>query len=110
MDFQIGIAPDDLIITSDRPVIQWPPDENELYNRPKAVVFPLTSRLVLYLFPIVDNKQIGRSFFFDMSKEQIRDIQVNVAVCARRWIISRNAISDDQYERIKEGRSRLNSI
>ena len=110
MDFQIGIAPDDLIITSDRPVIQWPPDENELFNRPKAVVFPLTSRLVLYLFPIVDNKQIGRSFFFDMSKEQIRDIQVNVAVCARRWIISRNAISDDQYEMIRKGREGMNSF
>ena len=40
---------DDLIITSDRPSTIWPPTEDELYNRPRAVVFPLTSRLVLYL-------------------------------------------------------------
>lgn len=63
MDFRIGIAPDDLIITSDRPVIQWTPDENELFNRSKAVVFPLTSRLVLYLFPSIDDQQTRGSFF-----------------------------------------------
>ena len=106
MEAQIGIAPDDVIITSDRPVIEWAPKENELFNRPRAVAFPLTSRLVLYLFPIENIHQIGRSFFFKLSDEQIKDIQTNVAVCAREWIFSRNALTDDQLERIKEGRSR----
>ena len=110
MEFQIGVAFDDLIITSDRPVIEWPPEENELFNRPKAVMFPLTSRLVLYLFPILTAQQIGRSFFFIMNKKQIGDTQMNVAACARRWIFSRNAITDEQLEMIKEGRNWLNNI
>lgn len=107
MEFQIGIAPDDVIITSDRPVIEWKPDKNELYNRPKAVMFPLSSRLCLYLFPITDQSQIGRSFFFALSDTQISDIQINVAVCARRWIFSRESLTEEQRERIKEGRRRL---
>ena len=109
MEAQIGIASDDVIITSDRPIMEGPPKDIELFNRPQAVAFPLTSKLVLYLFPIETDQQIGRSFFFEMSDEQIKDIQTNVAVCAREWIFSRNALTDDQMERIKEGRSRWDS-
>lgn len=110
MEAQIGIASDDVIITSDRPVIEWPPKDIELFNRPRAVAFPLTSKLVLYLFPIETDQQIGRSFFFELSDEQIRDIQTNVAVCTREWIFSRNALTDEQMERIKEGRSRWDTL
>ncbi len=109
MEAQIGIASDDVIITSDRPIIEWPPKDIELFNCPRAVAFPLTSKLVLYLFPIETEQQIGRSFFFELSDEQIKDIQTNVAVCAREWIFSRNALTEEQMERIKEGRSRWNS-
>ena len=106
MEAQIGIASDDVIITSDRPIIEWPPKETELLNRPQAVAFPLTSRLVLYLFPIEHDQQIGRSFFFELSEEQIKDIQTQVAVCAREWIFSRDELTDEQMERIREGRNR----
>ena len=107
MAFQIGIADDDVIITSDRPVVLYPPDENELYNRPKAVVFPLTSRLVLYLFALNDAEAIKRSLFIKLSEEQINDIQHNVAVYAREWIYSRNPLTKEQLERVKEARARL---
>ena len=107
MAFQIGIADDDVIITSDRAVILWPPDKNELYNRPKAVAFPLTSRLVLYLFPIEDVQPIGRNCFFRLTQEQINDIQYNVAIYAREWIYSRNPLTTAQLERVKEARKRL---
>lgn len=106
MEVQIGITSDDVIITSDRPIIEWPSNKKELFNRPRAVAFPLTSRLVLYMFPIETDQQIGRNCFFQLSEEQIKDIQINVAVCAREWIFSRNALTDEQLERIREGRSR----
>lgn len=101
MEFQIGVTSDDLIITSDRPVVEWPPDENELFNRPQAVMFPLTSKLVLNLFPILNTQQMGRSFFYVLNEGQIRDVQINVTSCARRWIFSRNAITNEQLEIIK---------
>lgn len=110
MAFQIGIADDDVIITSDRPVVLYPPDENEMYNRPKAVVFPLTSRLVLYLFPFEIVEPIGRNCFIRLTEEQINDIQHNVAVYAREWIYSRNPLTKEQLERVKEAMERLPRI
>ena len=107
MAFQIGIANEDDIITSDRPVVIWPPHENELYNRPRAVAFPLTSRLVLYLFPVESVAPLGRNCFFRMSEEQICDIQTNIAVYAKEWIFSRKPLAKEQIERIKEARLRL---
>jgi hypothetical protein len=110
MAFQIGIADEDVIITSDRPFVVWPPDENELYNRPKAVAFPLTSRLVLYLFALNDVEAIKSSFFIKLSEEQIRDIQENITVCAKKWLYSRNPLTEEQMNRVKSARNRsLNS-
>lgn len=91
MFFQIGFTDEHTIITSDRPVIQWPSHDNS-DNRPRAVAFPLTSRLVLYLFPIEKAEQNGVSCFFKLSEQQINDIQTNIAVCARRWIYSKKAL------------------
>jgi hypothetical protein len=107
MAFQIGIANEDVIITSDRPFVFWSPYENELYNRPKAVAFPLTSRLVLYLFPVESVAPLGRNCFFRMREEQVCDIQTNVAVCAKEWIYSRKPLTKEQIERIKDARCRL---
>jgi len=106
MFFQIGFTDGDAIITSDRPVIQWPSHDSS-DNRPRAVAFPLTSRLVLYLFPIENAEQNETSCFFKMSEQQINSIQTNIAVCARRWIYSKNMLTDDQLEIIKEARARL---
>ena len=106
MSFQIGIAPDDVIISSDRPVIMWPPKENEQFNRPRAVVFPLTSRLVLYLFPMEDRKYIGNDWFTYLSDEQIKNIQMYVAAGARDWIYSKEPLSKEQIEIIKKARQK----
>ena len=107
MAFQIGIADEDIIFTSDRPFVVWPPDENELYNRPKAVAFPLTSRLVLHLFALNDVEAIKSSFFIKLSEEQIRDIQENITVCAKKWLYSRNPLTEEQMNRVKSARNRL---
>ena len=107
MAFQIGIADEDIIFTSDRPFVVWPPDENELYNRPKAFAFPLTSRLVLYLFALNDVEEIKSSFFIKLSEEQIRDIQENITVRAKKWLYSRNPLTEEQMNRVKSARNRL---
>ena len=107
MAFQIGIADEDVIITSDRPFVVWPPDENELYNRPKALAFPLTSRLLLYLFAMNEVEAINSSFFIRLSENQINDIQENVTVCAKKWLYSRNPLTEEQMNRVKSVRNRL---
>lgn len=102
MTFQIGVAPDDCIITCDRPVIEWKPYENELYGRPRAVVFPLTSRLVLYMYPIETVPTGDHCFFFKMDEKQIEDVQYNVVVSSREWIYSKKPFEGKLLENIKK--------
>ena len=104
MAFQIGIADEDTIITSDRPVTIWPPKEDEQYNRPRAVAFPLTSRLLLYMFPEESVNPIARNCFVRLSESQINDLYGNTAVSARNWIYSRNRLTPEQLRMIKEAR------
>ena len=105
MAYQIGMASDDVIFTSDRPVVQWPSHNEEYLNRPKALVFPLTSRLVLFLYPLEDVAQIGWNYFFQLDQGSIHDVQMDVAVCAREWIYSREKLSNEQMKIIWEARN-----
>ena len=98
MAFQIGITDDDVIITSDRPVVLWPPKENEQYNRPKAVAFPLTSKLLLYLFPAESVDPIARNCFIKLTPQHINDLYRNLSVYAKRWIYSKNALTEEQLK------------
>lgn len=101
MAFRIGYTSDDVIITSDRPVIEWPPDKNEKDNRPQAVAFPLTSRLVLFMY---SQEPAGNSTFFELNEEHIRNIQHNVSLLAREKIFSRYPLNEEQIEIAKEAR------
>ena len=108
MAYQIGIADEDIIITSDRPVVLWPPKENEQYNRPRAVAFPLTSKLLLYLFPLESVDPIARNCFVRLSVDQINDFYSYCSVYARNWIYSRNPLTEEQLTFIREARSGMN--
>ena len=107
MAYQIGLTDDDVIITSDRPVIFWFPKEDDPYDRPRAVVFPLTSKLVLYLFPMESVDPIARNCFIRLSKNQINDINAFVAGNARNWIYSRYPLTQEQLETVNEVRKHV---
>lgn len=104
MAYQIGMASDDVIFTSDRPIVQWPSHAGEYLNRPKALVFPFTSRLVLFMYPLEEVAQIGWNYFFQLDQGKIHDIQADIAVCAREWIYSREKLSNEQMKIIREAR------
>ena len=106
MAYQIGIADEDIIITSDRPVVIWFPKENEQHNRPRAIAFPLTSRLLLYMFPEESVDPIARNCFVKLSDDQINDLYVNTAVSARNWIYSRSQLTTEQLGIIREARKK----
>ncbi len=107
MAFQIGLATNDVIFTSDRPFVQWPSHNEEYPNRPQALVFPLTSRLVLHLYPIEDVEKTGWNYLFSLDEGRIRDIQTNIAICARKWLYSREKLTNEQLDIIKEARERI---
>ena len=107
MAFQIGVTSDDVIFTSDRPFVEWFSHDNELSNRPKALIFPLTSRIVVYMYPQEDIESIGWNYSFRLDEERIRDIQINIAICARNWIYTRERLTDEQIGLIKAARKRM---
>ncbi len=107
MAFQIGITDDDVIITSDRPVVLWPPKEDDQYGRPQAVALPLTSRLLLYLFPVESVDPIAKNCFIKLTPNYINDFCSSLSVYAKNWIYSRNALTKNQLKIIKEARKRL---
>lgn len=107
MAFQLGLAQSDVIFTTERPFVMWPSPNPEFPNRPKALVFPFTSKLVLYMYPIEDVDPIGRNYFFQMDEGQIQQVQENVAICAKEWLYSREKLTKQQQEVVKEARKNL---
>jgi len=83
----------------------WAPKEGEPYNRPQAVAFPLSSRFLLYLFPIESIDLIARNCFVKLTHNYINDLYGNISACARQWIYSRNALTEDQLKIIAEARN-----
>ena len=104
MAFQIGIASNDVIFTSDRPYVQWPSQNEEYPNRPKALIFPLTSRLVLYLYPVEDVDPVGWNYLFQLNEDKIQEVQANIAICAKKWLYSHDKLTENEIEIIKEAR------
>lgn len=107
MAFQIGVTTDDVIFTSDRPFVKWHSHDLKQHNRFKALVFPLTSRIVVYLYPKEDLDSIGWNYSFRLDEERIRDIQSNIAVCAREWIYTKEKLTEGQMELITNARNRM---
>ena len=106
MAFQVGVASSDVIFTSDRPFVQWLSHNSEFPDRPEAFVFPMTSKLVLHLYPLEKVDKTAWNVLFEMDDKRIQDVQTNISVCAREWIYSRNMLSPQQLKIIKEARSR----
>ena len=107
MAFQVGVTEGDVFFTSDRPVIQYPSYNDNFPYTPKAVIFPLTSRIVLYLYPKEDVSQTAQNCLFQLDQERIRAIQHNVSVYARRWIYSRKPLTEEQVFIIKAAREKM---
>lgn len=107
MAFQIGVTSDDVIFTSDRPFVEWYSHDDELSNRPKSLVFPLTSCMAVYMFRQEDVDSMGWNYSFRLDEERIQDIQTKISVCARDWIYTREKLTDKQIELITTARNRM---
>ena len=104
MAFQIGIGPEDSIITSDRPYAIEKMENESGIKGFKSFSFPITSRIVLYLYPLEAVLPQGRNCCFRLDKDRIRDLTVNIAFSAQRWVFSRCPLTDDQIGLIKTAR------
>ena len=103
MAFKIGVSDDDNIITSDLPMCFY--NKNGLYpfeEIPDQVTVPLTSRLVLYLSPLKNEKIGERNILFPLDSEDIEEEQIAMFTMANRWVYSRNPLTDKQLKNVKK--------
>lgn len=107
MAFQVGVTTGDVIFTSDRPFVEWFSHDPTQPNKLKSLVFPLTSNIVVYLYPKEDVDSIVWNYSFRLDEERVRDIQFNTAVCAREWIYTKEKLTVEQLELITKARNRL---
>ena len=107
MAFQIGVYHDDVFFTSDRPVVQWGLNSSGADKRPREVIFPLSSRIVLYMYPTEHVEPNSRNCLFALDEERIKEIQFYVAGFAREYIYSRLPLTEAQINIVKEARRRL---
>lgn len=104
MEFQIGITNDNIIFTSDNPVVEWP-SKADPESQPKAVMFPLTSKMVLYMFPPEACPPQARNCFFELTSNQAESIQHDVAVYAKKYIFSQKPLTNKEIEIIKRAKT-----
>ncbi len=104
MEFQIGITNDSIIFTSDNPVMEWPSKDNP-ESQPKAIMFPLTSKMVLYMFPSEACPPQARNCFFELTSSQAESILNDVAVYAKKYIFSQKPLTNKEIEIIKKSKN-----
>lgn len=102
MSFLIGVANDDKLFTSDNPVY-W--HGNSDTSKINEVIFPLTSNIVLFLYPR-EIIPIGyRNKAIHLTDENISSVNERIILFAREWLYSKREIKTKQIgkiERIKE--------
>lgn len=99
--FKIGIADSDLLYTCDNPIRIY--NVKELHpqiDKPDIVIFPLTSRLVLYLSPKSWDRPKRRNVCFQMSNADIKAVNTSTLLHANRWAYSYNPLSREEVEKL----------
>ena len=104
MTYSIGVAYRDCIITSDNPV-SFLYDDN--YDKLEEVIFPLSSRAVLYMQPRSQTKPGRRNILFELTQDSIDNInQVTMELCSR-WIYSKQPLSQNQIEWLNSNKNKV---
>lgn len=107
MAFQVGIHHSNVFFTSDRPVVQWSLKNSGVDTRPSEVIFPLSSKIVLYMFPLEAVEPNSRNCLFSLDEDRIKEVQFYVAGFAREYIYSRTPLTNEQMNIVKEARDKL---
>jgi len=100
MSFGVGVDPDGRIITSDMVVfIQsavFPCAEYE------KVIFPITSKLCLYMFGGNEKKDVRKNFLFKINDRHREEILKSISVSAFENIYSSHILDETERKYIKE--------
>lgn len=97
--FRVGITDSNCIFLGDIPFYF---ESEEKVKKPIIAVFPLSSNIVLFLYPKKNIKVEHRNRLFKMDNEIIQAVQSSIARMSKRWIYSYNPIGMKEKVIIKE--------
>lgn len=101
MTIALGVDESESIITSDSPVFSQAPDYE--MEKLEKIEFPLSSKLVLFLFGGKLKKEYRKNSLFPLNAEEVSWIQRNAACSAEEWVYSKHPITNNEKKTIQEG-------
>ena len=99
MSFLIGVANGDKLYTSDNPVY-WH-GSSQTFDIDE-VVFPLTSNLVLFLYPKKELPIGYRNKAIRLTDENVKGVNNRTIHCCREWVYSKKEINEAKINIIEE--------
>lgn len=102
MSYFIGVSNNDCIITSDNPVTLLFDDS---YEHLVEVIFPLSSKMVLYMRPVSQTEIGCKNRLIELTSENIEYINQITIRMSKRWIYSKQPLTKEQTEWIASDRS-----
>ncbi len=103
MTIALGVDESESIFTSDSPVFTQAPDYD--MGKLERVEFPLSSKLVLFLFGGKLKNEYRKNSLFPLNAEEISWIQRDVACAAEEWVYLKHPITNSEIKAIQEGRA-----
>lgn len=100
MSIALGVDETESIITSDNPIVKLGPDY-DMENLEK-IEFPLTSKLVLFLFGGKLKEEYRKNSLFPLLPDEVKTIKRNIAYSTNEWIYSKRPLSEEEKEIIRE--------
>lgn len=96
MSIAVGVDDSDSIITSDDPVYAYSPTQS--HDNVEEIIFPLTSKLVIYLYGGQMKSQVRKNFLFPIDASELERIHNNIAYSANEWIYSKRPLSKEEKQ------------
>lgn len=96
MSIAVGVDYSDSIITSDDPVYAYSPTKN--HDKAEEIIFPLTSKLVIYLYGGQMKSQVRKNSLFHIDASELKRIQGNIAYSANEWIYSKRPLNEAEKQ------------
>ena len=103
MTIAVGVDNSGCVFTSDNPIVCQAPDFD--FERVEKIEFPITPKLVLFLFGGQLKKEYDKNRLFPLYPEEVKTIQRNIAYAAEEWIYSLYPLTDAEKETIREGKA-----
>ena len=100
MTIVVGVDDSDSIITSDDPVYAYSPTQS--HDNAEEIIFPLTSKLVIYLFGGQMKSQVRKNSLLHIDAPELKRIQNNIAYSANEWIYSKRPLSKEEKQTVDE--------